>query len=250
MEVLEGRVCALAALRAGRRKFEAVLVRQGIRDDSIREILEAAAAQGVPVRRVREQALEAYAHGKTHGGILVLASPLPPASLPANPDFLLLLDGVDDARNLGFTLRSAEAFGVQGVILRRRAWDIDGGDVSRASSGAYERIPVVVGESFPEGLALVGCAAGAHRTIYEEDLCRPLVLAIGGEKRGLSAALRDRCDALVSIPTKEGAPSLSLSHAAAVAMAEVARQRRSGGSGAVPPQGTPAHRSRNCASRP
>ena len=225
MEILEGRACVLAALRAGRRTFEAVLLRQGVREDSVREILDGAAALGVPVRRVREQALEARAHGKTHGGVLALAAPLPPARLPEKLDFALLLDGVDDARNLGFTMRSADAFGVQAVILRRRAWDFNGGDVSRASSGAYERIPVVVGDAVPEGLALVGCAAGAPRTIYGEDLRRPLVLAIGGEKRGLSAAVRDRCTALVSIPAREGAPSLSLSHAAAVAMAEVARQR-------------------------
>jgi 23S rRNA (guanosine2251-2'-O)-methyltransferase len=226
MEILEGRTCVEAALRAGRRSFEAVLVRQGVRDDSIRGILEAAERRGVPVRRVREQALEAHAHGRTHGGVLALVSPLPPAVLPGKLDFVLFLDGVDDARNLGFTMRSADAFGVQAVILRRRAWDFDGGDVSRASSGAYERIPVVVGDAVPEGLALVGCAAGAARTIYEEDLVRPLALAIGGEKRGLSAAVRDRCSALVSIPVREGAPSLSLSHAAAVVMAEVARQRR------------------------
>ncbi len=226
MEILEGRICVLAALRAGRRDIESVLVRQGIRDDSIRDILEAAAARGVPVRHAREQALEACAHGKTHGGILARAAPLPPAALPEPLDFALLLDGVDDARNLGYVLRSAEAFGVQAVILRRRAWDFDGGDVSRASSGAYERIPVVVGDDVPRGPALVGCAAGAPRTIYEEDLARPLLLAIGGEKRGLSAAVRDRCAVLVSIPTREGAPSLSLTHAAAVAMAEAARQRR------------------------
>jgi tRNA G18 (ribose-2'-O)-methylase SpoU len=62
--------------------------------------------------------------------------------------------------------------------------------------------------------------------VYDVDLARPVALAIGGEKRGLSAALRERCEALVSIPVKAGAPSLSLTHAAAVAMAEVARQRR------------------------
>ncbi len=226
IEVLEGRTCVLAALRARRRGFEQVLVRQGMKDDSIREILDEAAALGVPVRRVRAEALDARAHGKTHGGLLAVASPIPPAVLPGKLDFALLLDGVDDARNLGATLRSAEAFGVQAVLLRRRAWDFDGGDVSRASSGAYERIPVVVGDGVPAGLALMGCAAGARKTIYEADFRRPVALAIGGEKRGLSAAVRDRCAALVSIPVKEGAPSLSLSHAAAVAMAEVARQRR------------------------
>ena len=226
MELLEGRICALAALQAGRRKIEALLVRQGIKDDSIRDLLDAAAARGVPVRKVREEALDAQAHGKTHGGVLAIAEPLPPAVLPASLDFVLFLDGVDDGRNLGYALRSAEAFGVQAVILRRRAWDFDGGDVSRASSGAYERLPVVIADSAPDGLVLVGCMAGASKTIYDEDLTRPLALAIGGEKRGLSAAVRDRCTSRVSIPTKAGSPSLSLTHAAAVAMAEVARQRR------------------------
>jgi len=226
IEVLEGRICALAALQAGRRKIEALLVKQGVRDDTIRDLLDAAAARGVPVRRVREEALNAQAHGKTHGGILAIAEPLPPSALPASVDFALILDGVDDGRNLGYALRSAEAFGVQAVILRRRAWDFDGGDVSRASSGAFERLPVVIGDEVPSGLALIGCMAGTAKTIYEEDFTRPLALAIGGEKRGLSAALRDRCVSRVSIPTKEGAPSLSLTHAAAVVMAEVARQRR------------------------
>jgi len=226
MELLEGRICALAALQAGRRKFEALLVKQGIRDDSIRELLDAAAALGVPVRRVREEALDAQAHAKTHGGIVAIAEPLPPSTLPAVLDFVLFLDGVDDGRNLGYAIRSAEAFGVQAVILRRRAWDFDGGDVSRASSGAFERMPVVIGDEVPPGLALIGCMAGATKTIYDEDLAKPLALAIGGEKRGLSAAVRDRCTARVSIPTRPGAPSLSLTHAAAVAMGEVARQRR------------------------
>lgn len=225
IEVLEGRICALAALEAGRRRIDSVLLRQGIRDDTVRDLLDAAALRGVPVRRVREEALDAQAHGKTHGGVLALAEPLPPASLPPAVDFLLLLDGVDDSRNLGYALRSAEAFGVQAVLLRRRAWDFDGGDVSRASSGAYERLPVVIGDQVPGGLALVGCLAGVKKTIYDEDLRRPLALAIGGEKRGLSAQVRDRCDSLVTIPTRDGAPSLSLTHAAAVAMAEVARQR-------------------------
>ena len=226
MELLEGRICALAALQAGRRKIEALLVRQGIKDDSIRDLLDAAAARGVTVRRVREEALDAQAHGKSHGGVVAIAEPLPPAVLPPTLDFLLFLDGVDDGRNLGYALRTAEAFGVQAVILRRRAWDFDGGDVSRASSGAYERLPVVISDAAPQGLALVGCMAGASKTIYDEDLTRPIALAIGGEKRGLSAAVRNQCVSRVTIPTKPGAPSLSLTHAAAVAMAEVARQRR------------------------
>jgi 23S rRNA (guanosine2251-2'-O)-methyltransferase len=98
--------------------------------------------------------------------------------------------------------------------------------VSRSSSGAYERLPVILGESLPPGLRLVGCVSGVKKTLYDEDFARPVALAIGGEKRGLSAAVRDRCASLVAIPTVDGAATLSLTHAAAVAMAEVVRQRR------------------------
>jgi 23S rRNA (guanosine2251-2'-O)-methyltransferase len=223
MDILEGRACVLAALRARRRRFEALYLRQGLRDDA--ELLEAAAAAGVDVRRVREEALQARAHGRTHGGVLAVAEPLEPSPVPQPLDFALLIDGVDDARNLGMVLRSAEAFGVQAVFLRRRAFDLDGGDVSRASSGAWERLPVVLGDGVPETLAILGCVAAAGTSIYEADLLRPLCLAIGGEKRGLSAAVRDRCAQLVSIPTAPGAASLPLAHAAAVAASEVARRR-------------------------
>jgi 23S rRNA (guanosine2251-2'-O)-methyltransferase len=225
LDILEGRACVLAALQSKRRTFEAVLVRLGIKDESVADVLQAAEAIGVRVQRVREEALEARAHGKSHGGIVAVALPLPPAPVPAGLDFAVLLDGVDDARNLGYAIRSAEAFGAQAVFLRKRAFDFDGGDVSRSSSGAYERLPVVLGDHVPATLRLVACLPDAGKSLYDEDLKQPVALAIGGEKRGLSAAVRDRCKAFVTIPTVPGAASLSLTQAAAVAMAEVHRQR-------------------------
>lgn len=227
MDILEGRVCVTAALQARRRTFEAVMVRLGTKDESIAELLRAAAEIGVEVKRVRDEALEARARGKSHGGVLAVAHPLPPAPVPEKLDAALLLDGVDDARNLGYAIRSAEAFGAQAVFLRKRAFDFDGGDVSRSSSGAYERLPVVLGDHVPESLRLIACLPDAGKSLYDEDLRRPTCLAIGGEKRGLSAAVRDRCAAFVTIPTAPGASSLSLTQAAAVAMSELYRQRRS-----------------------
>jgi 23S rRNA (guanosine2251-2'-O)-methyltransferase len=228
LDILEGRACVLSALRSKRRTFEAVLVRLGIKDESVADLLQAAEAIGVRVQRVREEAIEARAHGKSHGGILAVALPLPPAPVPAVLDFAVLLDGVDDARNLGYAIRSAEAFGAQAVFLRKRAFDFDGGDVSRSSSGAYERLPVVLGDHVPATLRLIACLPDAGKSLYDEDLRQPVALAIGGEKRGLSAAVRDRCKSFVTIPTVPGAASLSLTQAAAVAMAEVHRQRRKG----------------------
>jgi 23S rRNA (guanosine2251-2'-O)-methyltransferase len=146
---------------------------------------------------------------------------------------LLLLEGVEDARNLGFTLRGAVAFGVHAVLIKKHLWDLDAVEVARPSSGAYERLPLAQVEDVETlqrlrraGIKLHGCIAGARQTMYEADLAGPTILAVGGEKRGLSGAVRSICDAFISIPTRDESTSLSLSHAGAALMAEAMRQRR------------------------
>ncbi len=145
---------------------------------------------------------------------------------------LLLIEGIDDARNLGFTLRSARALGADAVLVKKHLWDFDPVEVARPASGAYEQMPMVQVEDEQilrdlkrEGLRLLGCIGGARRSLYDADLTQGVILAIGGEKRGLSGAVRDLCDGLISIPTEEGGASLPLSHAAAVVLAEARRQR-------------------------
>lgn len=241
MEHLEGRQSVLAALAARKRKFEVVLVSQGTHEEKVRDVLDAAAAQGVPVKRVTSKELDAMAHGATHGGVLAVCTAKPltgEAELldmvdrAARPPLLLLIEGVEDARNLGFTLRTAEAFGALAILIKKHVWDFDSTEVARPASGAFERLPLVKFENTElleqlrsRGIQLLGCIAGAKRKIYEVDLTGGVVLAIGGEKRGLSGAVRGVCDGLVTIPTEPGAASLPLSHAAAVVLSEANRQR-------------------------
>jgi 23S rRNA (guanosine2251-2'-O)-methyltransferase len=241
MEHLEGRQSVLAALEAHQRKFELILVSQGAHLEKIQEVLAAAESRGVPVKRVDPRELDALAHGTTHGGVLAIVSAKPrltPRELPdilaklSAPPLLLLLEGIDDARNLGFTLRSAEAMGAHAVMIKKHLWDFDPVEVARPASGAYERLPLVqIEDVVPlddlrrRGLQLLGCIAGARRTIHQADLTGGTILAVGGEKRGLSGAVRSICDGLVTIPTIGGASSLALSHAAAIVLAEAMRQR-------------------------
>lgn len=252
MEHLEGKQSVLAALRAYQRRFQVILISQGAHDEKVQEVLDAAQERGVPVRRVDPRELDEMAHGSSHGGVLAVASPklrTTPAELTSlldalhAPALLLLLEGVDDSRNLGFTLRSAEALGVHAVMIKKHLWDFDSVEVARPSSGAYERLPLIQIESVDplkdlqkRGLHLYGCIAGAKRTIYDVDLRRPSILAIGGEKRGLSGAVRNICDRFITIPAVGGAASsLSLSHAGAIVMSEAMRQR-----GFATPQGEAA----------
>jgi 23S rRNA (guanosine2251-2'-O)-methyltransferase len=240
MEVLEGRQSVAAALTAAQRRFQVILVRQGIHPEKIQDVLDLASRRAVPVRFVDRGELNALAHATTHGGILALCTPKPRWSDSELLDFvkrlrqpplLLLLEGVDDARNLGFTLRSAEALGVHAVLIKKHLWDFDPTEVARPSSGAYERMPLVQFEGLDlltalqrGGMRLIGCLAKAKRTLHETSFVGPTILAVGGEKRGLSGAVRSVCDAFTTIPTRDGA-SLSLSHAAAIVLAEAMRQR-------------------------
>ena len=243
MEILEGRICILAALEAKLREFREVLIGPQAKPEKTADVLDAAKKAGVAVRRAAAEEIDRVAHGKSHGGLVAFASArstLAPshaltllASLNA-PPFYLLLDGVDDPRNFGDVLRTADALGVHLVIVRRRAWDFDATEVSRASSGAYERIPLcridredgLLPELKKRGIRICGAVPRAQKTLWEAFLGGPVCLAIGGEKRGLSAAVRDQCERFVTIPMRGGASSLSLSHAAAILMAEVGRQRQ------------------------
>jgi len=244
---LEGKIGVLAALRARRRRVRVVLVKRDAADDKVREVIDAAAEVGVPVKPVEGRELDAMAHGQTHGGVLAICGPVPrwggdellshvDGLGPSRPPLLLCLEGVDDARNLGFTVRTAEALGVEAILVKRHLWDFDEADVARAASGAVERLPLVqfedvglIGALQKRGVRAYGCLAGARRAIDEVDLAGPCLLAIGGEKRGLSGAMREQCDGFVTIPSAAGvdaASSLSLSHAGAIVIAEAARQRR------------------------
>ena len=121
------------------------------------------------------------------------------------------------------------------MLIKKHLWDFDAVEVARPASGAYERLPLVQIEDVSplrelqrRGVRVYGCIAGARRTIYDRDLTRPVCLCIGGEKRGLSGAVREVCDRLVTIPTAGAPSSLSLSHAGAIVMAEAFRQRHAG----------------------
>jgi 23S rRNA (guanosine2251-2'-O)-methyltransferase len=244
MEHLEGRQSVLAALAARQRRFEVILVNQGAHEEKVQDVLDAAEAAGVPVKRVDGRELDAMAHGATHGGILALVSAKPlttPTELlrmleQDSCPLLLLVEGVEDARNLGFTLRSAEALGARAVLIKKHLWNFDPIEVARPASGAYERLPLLqVGDIElleqlrSRGIRLLGCVGGARRTIYDVNLAEGVILAIGGEKRGLSGAVRQICDGIVAIPTAPGKASLPMSHAAAVVLAEANRQRLSKG---------------------
>lgn len=239
---LEGQQSILAALQARQRKIDLILLKAGTHKERYAELLQEAETQAIPVKSVSAEELTQMTHSKSHGGLAALCGRKPLAQMEmlaeilrhkSGPPLLLILEGVEDAQHLGYVLRSAEALGVHAVLLKKHLWDFDETALSRTSSGAFERMPLVKLEDATEvrhlhslDIELWGCIAGVKRSMYEIDLRKPIALAVGGEKRGLSGKLREQCDGFMRIPMAPGSvSSLSLTHAACLLLGEAARQR-------------------------
>jgi 23S rRNA (guanosine2251-2'-O)-methyltransferase len=238
---VEGRQAVAELLAAGRRRVRDVWLAEGLDPSpAVDRILHLAADNRVPVRRVARARLEAAARTEAPQGVLAHADPLPEADLddlcrgPA--PFLLAVDGVTDPQNLGALLRSGEGAGVTGALLpRHRAVHVTPA-VTKAAAGAVERVPMAVVAGMPSALArardrglwVVGLSTDSGDDLYDLRLGDlPLVLVVGSEGSGLARLARQRCDVLATIPLHGSIPSLNAAAAGAVALFEVARQRRS-----------------------
>jgi len=244
---IEGRNPVAEALRA-KRPLNKVVVARGARGAVVSEIVGAAKRAGVPVQFVRPDVLDAMSRTRSHQGVIALAAAVgyvDPLEIlkrvPAGDDpLILVLDGVQDPQNLGSLLRSADAFGVHGVIIpRHRSASLTPGAV-KAAAGATEYVPVSrvgsvrhqIERLEREGLWVVGAAPDAKLSVDEARLDGPLAVVLGGERRGMSAGVKRACDCVVRIPMYGSVESLNVAVAGAVLLAEVReRRRRAAGSG-------------------
>lgn len=235
-----GRQPVLEALRSGR-EVNKLLVVKGQRQGSIREILALAKDLGIVVQEVERVVLDKISAGANHQGVVAQLADVRYWSLeellakPRTPDwppFLLLLDGIQDPHNLGSILRSAEALGVDGVIIpERRAVGVTG-TVMKSSAGAANYVPVCRVTNIPStmetlkkmGYWLVGADMSGD-PCYTQDLTGAIAVVIGGEGSGLSRLVKEKCDFLSSIPMRGQVNSLNASVAAALLLFEVTRQR-------------------------
>lgn len=227
----------LEALRAERVRA----VRLAVASRRTAEIRRLAQEIGVPVVRVSPAALDRMAGGAAHQGVAGVVSPPEPVTLDALigglrvPALLLVLDGIEDPRNLGAILRSAEAAAVDGVIRQtRRAAPV--GQVAKSSAGASSHVRLLsvvniaraVTALQAAGVWAVGLEAGGDDLYRDVDLTLPTAFVLGSEGRGLRRLVRDRCDRVASIPMLGRVNSLNVAVAAGIALFEAVRQRRGG----------------------
>ncbi|MGQ5259314.1 23S rRNA (guanosine(2251)-2'-O)-methyltransferase RlmB [Micromonospora sp. ZYX-F-536] len=241
-ELLVGRNPVLEALRA-QVPATALYTAQGIdMDDRINEIIRTAADRGIANLEISRAELDRMTGGVLHQGVGLQVPPfayqpfedMVAAAVEQQAPLLVALDGVTDPRNLGAVIRSAAAFGAQGVFVpERRAAGITA-TAWRTSAGAAARVPVAQVTNLTRslracrdaGFTVVGLDADGDTDLYDlEAAVGPLVVVVGSEGRGLSRLVGETCDLTVSIPMISEVESLNASVAAAVALAEVSRRR-------------------------
>ena len=243
-DILEGMTSISALLNSdgvNDRKIEKVLIDRTKRKSKSAQIgyLTAKSHEcGFSVEFVAAEEIDRLSVGNTHGGILALCTPRTIPGLRAQdirPDsFYVYLEGIEDPYNFGYAIRSLYAAGVSGVILPPHNWMTAAGVVARASAGASECLPIFESEGedavklFKEAEYTVLCAGIRDSvSVFDEHFAYPILLVVGGEKRGISRALLDAADHIVRIDYgRKFDGSLSAASAATVMAFEIFRQNR------------------------
>ncbi len=184
-----------------------------------------------------EKALEGITLGNSHGGIVAICAERPLPCLTGDTyleknGFYAMIQGIEDPYNFGYALRSLYAMGCSGIILDERNWMSAAGVVARSSAGASESFrmfksePLDAVKIFKEkGYKIVSADERTDNILGKCDLKLPILLIVGGEKRGISRELLDECDLLVRIDYgREFKASLSAASAATMFAYELRRQ--------------------------
>lgn len=244
-EIVCGRNAVAEAARAGvpiERVFMAVSAES---DDRLGAVVRRAALLGAPVLETTKLDLEALTDGAVHQGVAIevpayeytdALSLLDRARALGRTPLLVALDQVTDPHNLGAVLRSAGAFGADGVIIPERRSVGVNATVWKVSAGAAARVPVARETNLvrtlaalkKEGCFVVGLDGGGDTNVEDLTLAdEPLVVVTGAEGSGLSRLVRETCDVIASIPIARTVESLNAAVATGISLYEVDRLRRS-----------------------
>ncbi len=193
---------------------------------------------GFSLEAVSGEEIDAYSTGNTHGGIIAFCAEREIPKLKECTSQIqkngvyILLDGIEDPYNFGYSVRSIYASGADGILLSPRNWMNVAGIVAKSSAGTSELMDMFISE--PEdaitvmrslGYRVVAAGIRDSVSMYEANFKKPLLLIVGGEKRGISASLLAKADEIVRIEYgRDFRGSLSAASAATILSYEIYRQ--------------------------
>ncbi len=229
----------LEAIRAGR-NIKGIFISSS-RHDKVPEIKKEAEDRRIPVKILDRNFFDSTFR-KGHQGVAAEVFPkgyvdldelLDIPSKKKETPLFIILDCIEDTRNLGAILRVADAAGVHGIVIQSHRSATLGSEVSKVSAGAVEYVPVsmaanikyAIHEMKKLGITVVGAEAEAEKTVWDINLKVPSALVIGSEGKGLRKTVSKSCDVLVKLPMQGKISSLNVSVAAGIFAFEILRQR-------------------------
>lgn len=222
------------------RKIEEILFDKSKEKSKFKEInylKKMAEIFGFNINGVDSATIDSYTVGSSHGGIIALCGertyPKISSDKIAKNGFYVMIEGIEDPYNFGYALRSIYASGADGIILSERNWLSAAGVVCRSSAGASERLDVFIASDnfidlFKDKGYQVVCADMKNSvSVYDADLKKPILLIVGGEKRGISSALLSQADQIVRIDYGRDFPAaLSAASASTILAFEIYRNNK------------------------
>lgn len=238
--MIVGRHAVKEAITTGH-TINKILIQDGVKKQQLNEILKKAKSEKIIVQSVPKSKLDQLSDS-SHQGVAAYIAPYEYADLDAfletqaeqdGLSTIILLDGLEDPHNLGSILRTADASGVDGVIIPKRRSVALTQTVAKASTGAIQHVPVMRVTNLAQtietlkdrGYWVVGTEAENATDYREMDAEMPLVIVIGSEGQGMSRLVKDKCDFYIKIPMVGHVNSLNASVAASLMMYEVYRKR-------------------------
>ena len=240
--IIEGKNAVIEAIRAGR-PLDKVFLARGSADKALAFIASSAKSAGVSVTECDRRKLDAMSATHAHQGVIAVAAAreyctlediLDRASALSQDPFVVVLDGVEDPRNLGAIIRCAECAGAHGIVIPKHRSAGLTAAADKTSAGAAEhmlvaRVPnlaAALQTMKDRGLWIYGAEAGGGCPLWKTDMKGPICLVIGSEGAGMSRLVREACDFVMDIPLMGQVNSLNASAAAAVLLYEIVRQRQ------------------------
>lgn len=238
-------ICGINAITETLRKKKEIIeifLARGRRIERAREILDLARARNIPIRFKERAYLDRVSHGTSHQGVVAVLGSyayctvdnlLEIALSQRCKGLLVVADHIIDPGNLGSLIRTAEFFGVQGLIIPKDRSASITDIVHKRSAGGTAYLPVarvvnlarILERLADHGFWIVGADGEAETSIHRFDWDRDVTIVLGSEGKGLSRIVRDRCHHLVRIPRLGHLESLNVSAAAGIILYEITRQR-------------------------
>ena len=240
MIILEGALSVKAAVESGARTIQSIWMDEAKESKDFDYIKRIVKQRSIKLLMKSKADIDAQAVGKTHGGIIAFTSPRKIENVDVlikkKPWFVVMIEGVEDPFNLGQMIRTAYASGANAIILSKRDWSQAEATLMKSSAGAFDRIMIIQLDKLEEDLALIKSKGYTIVVTHREETSMdfmdydypfPMVLAFGGELRGLSRAVLQARDVSLKInyPTQTKL-ALNAVSACAILCFEVYRKRK------------------------